>query len=40
LADAAATCFLENLTYEPFSDDLESYLRGEALDFYRDFQGK
>jgi len=40
LGDAAATCFLENLTFEPFSEDFERHLSGEALKFYRDFQGK
>jgi len=38
LDTAAATCFLENLTFEPFSDDFMQYLAGEALSFYRDFQ--
>src|SRR3712207_2807605 len=31
LADAAATCFLENLTFERFSRDFEGYLAGDAL---------
>jgi hypothetical protein len=39
LCDAGATCFLENLTFERFSRDFESYLAGDALDFYRRFQG-
>ena len=40
LDDAAATCFLENLTFEPFSKDFERYLAGEALHFFRRFQGE
>ncbi|WP_449272135.1 DUF7674 family protein [Humisphaera borealis] len=39
LGNAAATCFLENLTHERFSKDFENYLAGDALDFYRRFQG-
>jgi hypothetical protein len=39
LGDAAATCFLENLTFERFSKDFESYLSGQARDFFRRFQG-
>ena len=35
LSEAAATCFLENLSTERFSNDLERHLTGEALDFYR-----
>src|SRR5688572_21296264 len=38
LGDAAATCFLENLTFERFSKDFERYLAGDALEFYRRFQ--
>ena len=38
LRDAAATCFLENLSFERFSNDFETYLAGNALDFYRQFQ--
>jgi hypothetical protein len=38
LDNAAATCFLENLTFERFSKDFESYLDGEAREFYRRFQ--
>jgi hypothetical protein len=39
LGDAAATCFLENLTFERFSYDFESDLAGDALVFYRRFRG-
>jgi hypothetical protein len=39
LDNAAATCFLENLTFERFSRDFEGFLDGEALDFYLRFQG-
>jgi hypothetical protein len=35
LSNAAATCFLENLSGEVFAKDFENYLAGEALDFYR-----
>jgi hypothetical protein len=34
--NTAATCFLENLTFEPFSGDFEQYLKGHSLKFYRD----
>ena len=40
LGDAAATCFLENLAFEWFSKDFESYLTGEALKLYRAWQGR
>jgi hypothetical protein len=36
--NAAATCFLENLTFERFSDDFEQYLKGHSLRFYHDWQ--
>ena len=39
LDTAAATCFLENLTFEPFSDHFATALSGEALKFYQGFQG-
>jgi hypothetical protein len=39
LDNAAATCFLENLAFEPFSKEFEKYLAGKALEFYRRFQG-
>ena len=39
LGDAAATCFLENLTIEPFSADLQTHLRGEALKIFRGWGG-
>ncbi len=35
LADAAATCFLENLARESFSHRLTEHLSGEALSYYR-----
>ena len=35
LGTAAATCFLENLAYETFSRDLQGYLCGHALEFFR-----
>ncbi len=35
LADAAATCFLENLTGERFSADFQRHLSGEALKFFK-----
>jgi hypothetical protein len=34
LANAAATCFLENITAETFSDDFKRFLSGESLRFY------
>lgn len=36
LDEAAATCFLENLTYEPFSNVLAGYLSGGARKYYLD----
>ncbi len=39
LADAAATCFLENLTGERFSADFQRRLSGEALKFFRGWGG-
>jgi len=39
LDNAVATCLLENLSFERFSKDFEQYLGGEALNFYRQFQG-
>jgi hypothetical protein len=39
LDNATATCFLENLSFEPFSRDFMQYLDGAALSFYRGFQG-
>ncbi len=39
LDEAAATCFLENLTFEPYSEDFMRHLEGEARSFYRGFQG-
>ena len=39
LDNAMATCFLENLTGERFSADLQAYLSGEALDYFRAFGG-
>ena len=35
LADAAATCFLENLARESFFDTLTEHLSGGALSYYR-----
>ena len=40
LCDAAATCFVENLTFERFSKGFEGYLAGAALEYYRRFQGE
>jgi len=37
LHEAAATCFLENLAYEPFSPSLAKYLSGEPLRFFSQF---
>jgi hypothetical protein len=37
LDEAAATCFLENMAYEPFSARLKRHLHGEALEFYSTF---
>jgi hypothetical protein len=37
LADAAATCFLENVAGERFSRDFRRHLRGEALRWYSDW---
>jgi hypothetical protein len=34
LDNAAATCFLENVSCERFSKEFEGYLRGEPLKFY------
>lgn len=34
IADAAATCFLENLQGERFSADFRQHLRGKALRLY------
>jgi hypothetical protein len=34
LADAAATCFLENVAAQRCSQDFRTYLQGEALPFY------
>jgi hypothetical protein len=39
LDQAAATCFLENLAFEPFSKDFEGYVSGDALSFFRRVQG-
>jgi hypothetical protein len=39
LDTTAATCFLENLAFEPFSGDLEACLTGEALDFFPPISG-
>jgi hypothetical protein len=39
LSNAAATCFLENLSEERFSSDLEGHLADEALEFYRSIKG-
>jgi len=36
LDDAAATCFLENLVSEPFSEILAGYLSGDAQRYYLD----
>jgi hypothetical protein len=38
--DAAATCFLENLCFERFSAQFESYLSDGALRVYRQLQGR
>ncbi|MGC1272418.1 MAG: hypothetical protein WBC44_01830 [Planctomycetaceae bacterium] len=38
LDNAAATCFLENLTFERFSSNFERHLKGHSLRFYRDWQ--
>ena len=38
LDNAAATCFLENLTFERFSGDFEQHLKGHSLKFYRDWR--
>jgi len=35
LADAAATCFLENVSGERFSREFECHLTGSALQFYQ-----
>ncbi len=37
LHNDVATCFLENLTDEPFSEDLRSHLRGRALEYFSQF---
>ena len=37
LDDAAATCFLENLSHEPAADALMPYLYGEAAAYLRGF---
>ena len=34
LGDAAATCFLENISTERFRSDFKRYVTGEALRFY------
>ncbi len=39
LDTAAATCFLENVTFERFSPEFEKYLCGEPLAFYKRWQG-
>ncbi len=37
LDEAAATCFLENASYESFSPALKRYLSGNALKFFSQF---
>src|SRR5262249_34064483 len=37
IAEAVATCFLENVTDEPFSQNLRSHLRGRPLEYFSQF---
>ncbi|HEU4557888.1 MAG TPA: hypothetical protein VFS20_08570 [Longimicrobium sp.] len=37
LDNAAATCFLENLAYEPAADAIAPYLSGNAAEYFRQF---
>ncbi len=40
LNDAPASCFLENVSFEPCSAEFVSHLSGDALKFYRQFNNQ